>query len=236
MEPTPLGRFLLGPAIWLGMALQTALLSTLVIAFVIFGWVPYVFAIGSETYRGANLLRQAWPVFYLELFRPLAALTMPLWIALWGVLSERFAYLLNTPDDQDPVNQGWNGTQKEAQVQWVRQHCGAFWCRVYWLQRNCLYGLAVRSKPDPINVKLAVYVFYQGWLGAEWPGGFALERIGYAKIGSRYLSLAFGADVHAYVDRLTPILIPNAKPETDPTKDTGGVPCVKVKFRSERPY
>jgi hypothetical protein len=236
---TALG-WLLGIVIWAGMTLQTAALSILNIAATALIWLPYCgfqWLYKNSEFASA-LAGQAWPLMYVEALRPLAAFSMPLWIALWRWLTPGFAYQLNTPDDPDPATQGWGGTNKEPQVLWVLNHCGRFWCRVYWLQRNCLYGLAVKSKPFAIDVAKASYSFANGWLCARWQaqvGAFVFDRLVVERITGISIwpgrVLAFGADVHAYVDKLGPPLVRNGKPETDPTKDTGGVPCIKAMRR-----
>jgi hypothetical protein len=223
--------WLLGVAIWLGMTVQTTVLAALEVAFAVLVWWPYAqlqILFGQRDY-GRALAAQAWPLIWVDLRRPFAAFTMPVWVALWDWLTPAFAYALNTPDDPEPATQGWGGTNHEPQVLWVLNHCGRFWTRVYWLQRNCLYGAAVRSKPLPIDVGQAVYAYTaDGWLTARWePGRLVVERITGVKLWPGRV-LAFGADVHAYVDKLGPPLERNAKPETDATRDTGGVPCVKL--------
>jgi hypothetical protein len=222
---------LLGAAIWAGMTLQTTVLAVLEIAFAVLVWWPYagLQIVFGRRDLGRALGRQAWPLIWLDARRPFAALTMPLWIALWPHLTPHLAYALNTPDDPEPATQGWGGTNHEPQVLWVLNHCGRFWVRVYWLCRNCLYGAAVRSKPTPIDVGQAIYAYSaDGWLTARWePANLVVERITGIKIWPGRV-LSFGADVHAYVNKLGPPLERNARPEMDPTRDTGGVPCVKL--------
>jgi hypothetical protein len=228
----------LGIAIWIGMTVQVTTLAILNIVFAVFVWVPYAEITATKSVMaelGVALAKQAWPLIWVELRRPFAALTMPLWVAVWRWLPAEFAYTLNTPDDPDPATQGWGGTNHEPQVLWVLNHCGRFWTRVYWLQRNCLYGAAVQSKPFPIDVTRANYSYVNGWLCARWQAKFGtlvfdrlvVERITGVKLWPGRV-LAFGADVHAYVDKLGPPLVRNAKPELDPSRDTGGVPCVKL--------
>jgi hypothetical protein len=227
----------LGIAIWAGMTLQVTLLAIANIALAVLGWLPYagIYAVFRSRELGGALAWQAWPLIYVEFARPFAALTMPLWIALWNRLTPEFAYFLNTPDDPEPATQGWGGANREPQVLWVLNHCGRFWTRVYWLQRNCCYGLAVWSKPTPVDLATVTYAYANGWLTARWRsqvGTLVVERLAVERITKLKVwpgrVLAFGADLHAYVDELGPPLKRNPKPEMDRCKDTGGVPCVKL--------
>jgi hypothetical protein len=224
-------RNLLGVGIWFGMLLQQSLISAAeIIACVVWGarapFMPY----------SGKLLDTAWRVILLDLLRIPANLTMWLWILLWDHLPSGFQYALNTADDQDPINQGWNSkANKEKQVIWVRDHCGDFWRRVYWLQRNCLYGLSVwlrRSRPDFATVQ---YVFLEGFVVATSNSGIQIMRATKRKVFGRWLIFYFGSWLGAYLNTIAP-LQRNPTPEDDATKDVGGVPTIKVKWKTDVPF
>ena len=183
----------------------------------------------------------AWRVLVTQFPVPLVNVLMPLFVLVWRWLPARLAYWLNTPDDPDPVNQGWNGTNKEPQVIAVRQQCGAFWARVYWLQRNCLYGWAVQWRGPRVDFDTVRYKLVGSLLTATWAGGgrygdgMAMLRIWRLKIGSRYVVVYFGWKLWAYINSPLAKLVPNSRPEWDASKDTGGVPVLTVRFSSVDP-
>lgn len=197
-------------------------------------WIASAFR--DSSYAGWMERRAAWRVLAIQFPAPLANLLMPVFIALWRWLPARLAWWLNTPDDPDPGNQGWNGTNKEPQVIWVRQHCGAFWCRVYWLQRNCLYGWAVALRGPRVDFDTVEYRLVGSLLVAMWHGDIngAILRIWPWMIGSKFVVVYFGWKLWSYLDTIVPIK-KNPNPERDPAMDTGGVPVLTLRITSTNP-
>lgn len=220
-------RDALGGAIWLGMIVQNLLLSIVSIAVTLvltLFWAPWLLA-GR---RGA-MLGAAWRIIWVAFLQPLACIAMPLFILRWYQLRPRLAYWLNTPDDQDPATQGWNGNNKEKQVQWVRSHCGVFWTRVYWLERNCLYGLNVALRPWHLDAKAAGFIYDGQWLCGVQAGGVPIAWCRRFSLFGGWRSLWFGAWLPAYLRQLGPPCV--VSPDSDPNAatDTGGVACLKFK-------
>lgn len=230
----------LGLGIWLGMTVWIAvvLVLQLIALFALF--------IGSW-FRGAYygwLDRDAiWRILVCQLPAPFASLLMPFFVGDWNLLPARLTFALNTPDDPDPVNQGWNGSNREPQVIWVRQHCGPFWCRVYWLQRNCLYGLAVLLRGRRVDFRTARYAVSGNLVTVIWgeqplgllvvPAGLLLH-VWPVPIFGRWLIIYFGWKLWAYLDSIAPLKL-NPNPEQDAMKDTGGVPVLTLRIRSTNP-
>lgn len=229
-----------GLGIWIGMTLWiTFVLALQIIALL-------ALFIGSwfrSAYYGWLDRDAIWRILLCQLPTPFASLLMPALVWDWNWLPARLAYALNTPDDPDPVNQGWNGTNKESQVIWVRAHCGPFWCRVYWLQRNCLYGLAVLLRGRRVDFKTASYAVTGNLVTVIWgdkplgllvvPAGLLL-RVWPVRFFGRWLIIYFGWKLWAYLDSIVPLKL-NASPEQDPMKDTGGVPVLTLRIRSSSP-
>ena len=218
--------WLLGLCIWLGMTIETAVIS-------IFLAFPLLFFTVIALFVPARwpLLNCAWRVALLALAAPFAALLMPAFILAWPILPAPLAYWLNTPDDPDPATQGWNGQNKEPQVIWVRTECGAYWCRVYWLVRNCINGAAVSLRPSRPDFATATYTF-DGFLcrcasasGVQWMMVVPMPMFG------RVARFYFGAWLKAYLDALkVGVVVINANPTEDARADPGAIPCLKVKL------
>lgn len=225
---------ILGATIWLGMTLLSVLTVALQLIALIVLW--FASAFRGSSYAGWMERRAAWRVLVTQFPAPIVSLLMPLFIATWRWLPTGFAYLLNTPDDPDPITQGWNGTNKEPQVIWVRQHCGAFWCRVYWLQRNCLYGLAVTLRGPRVDFDTVEYRLVGSLLVAMWDGDIngAVLRIWPWMVGSKFVVIYFGWKLWSYLDSIVPIK-KNPNPERDPAKDTGGLPILTLRITSTNP-
>lgn len=225
---------LLGPAIWIGMTLLAMLLliPQLIALVVLFFATPF----RDSSYAGWMERRAIWRIVAIQIPTPIATLLMPLFIAAWRWLPAPLAHWLNTPDDPDPATQGWNGANKEPQVIWVRQHCGAFWCRVYWLQRNCLYGWAVALRGPRVDFDTVEYRLVGSLLVAMWDGDIngAVLRIWPRMIGSKFVVIYFGWKLWSYLDTIVPIT-KNLNPERDPAKDTGGVPVLTLRITSTNP-
>ena len=226
---------LLGPAIWFGMmALTVGTVTLQLVALIV---LFFASAFRDSPYAGWMERRAIWRVLAIQLPAPIAALLMPVFIVLWRWLPGPFAYWLNTPDDPDPVNQGWNGTNKEPQVIWVRQHCGAFWCRVYWLQRNCLYGWAVALRGPRVDFDTVEYRLVGSLLVAMWDGninGSILRIWPWLMPGGKFVVIYFGWKLWSYLDSINPIK-KNPNPERDPARDTGGVPILTLRITSTNP-
>ena len=189
--------------------------------------------VGAES--DPRLADNAWLVIASELARILAAPTMPLWVAAWSWLPAGFTYALNTPDDPDPVTQGWNGTNKEPQVIQLREYCGPYWARVYWLLRNCLYGLEVMLRPARPDFATVRYSFADGYVQAVSASGTQVMRAVKWRLAGRWLILYFGPWLGAYLDSIEPIK-PNPLPTRDAAADVGGVPCLKIKWKRDAPF
>lgn len=220
-------RGLLGAAIWIAMIAQNLLLSLVSIAVTA---VLFIFwALWLPAGRRGAILGTVWRVGLVALLQPFASLVMPVLIAFWYRLPPSLAYALNTPDDQDPATQGWNGNNKEAQVIWVRDHCGAFWTRVYWLERNCLYGLNVALRPWHLDAKHAGFIYDGKWLAGVQAGGVPIAWCRRFSLFGGWRNLWFGAWLPAYLRALGPPCV--VSPDSDPNfeTDTGGVPALKFK-------
>lgn len=218
---------LLGAAIWLAMIAQNLLLAVVSLAVSLalgLFWAPWL----PAGRRGA-MLGTAWRVALLSFLQPFASLAMPAFVGLWYRLPAHLAYWLNTPDDQDPDTQGWNGNNKEKQVIWVHQHCGAFWTRVYWLERNCLYGLNVALRPWHLDAKQAGFAYDGQWLAGVHSGGVPVAWCRRFALFGGWRNLWFGAWLPAYLRKLGPPCEISPDTDPDPTTDTGGVPCLKFK-------
>ena len=224
--------FLLGALIWLAMLAQNLLLAA--VSIVVSAALGLFWAPSQDALKCDAMMGTAWRVAWVALLQPFASLLMPAFIAAWRWLPARLAYWLNTPDDQDPATQGWNGNNKEKQVIWVHAHCGAFWTRVYWLERNCLYGLNVALRPWHINTNgpyildITAKFSYDGkWLIAKQVLSVAYCRR-FPLFGG-WRNIWFGYWLPAYLRKLGPPCEVSPDADPDPTTDTGGVACLKFK-------
>lgn len=232
--------FVVGLAIWAGMTVWLVLVLILQVLALVALFIGSWF---RETYFGWLDRDAIWRILLCQLPTPFASLLMPIFVLAWRRLPAGLAYALNTPDDPDPVNQGWNGANKEPQVIWVRNRCGAFWCRVYWLQRNCLYGLAVLLRGRRIDFRTVNYFVNGNLITATWgdkplgllvqPAGLLL-RIWPVPLFGRWLIIYFGWKLWAYLDSIVPLKL-KPSPELDPMRDTGGVPVLTLRIRATNP-
>lgn len=212
----------IGGIVWVLAALQTVILSLATIVLAAFC-----------VLRFPTLAPALGRVALLALASIPAAVLMPLFILFWDRLPARLAYWLNTPDDQDPAHQGWDGENHEPQVIWVHVHAGEGWGRVYWLIRNCLNGLAVALRPSRPDAATAQWTFDGAWVTSVSLAGTHRMRVSVTRIGSRFLCLYVGPWLGAYLNTINPPVFGGMEP--DAARDTGGIPAIKVKLRAVSP-